>query len=67
MVRTIQEQIEELETEVEMLWWIAELEAGIERSSLDREPKFGSRTVIQYITQEFEWDNNEGRTIYSTR
>lgn len=36
---------------VERLWALAELEAGLEHSKLDREPMFGSEEVVNKITE----------------
>lgn len=37
---------------VERLWHLAQIEAGIERSKLDREPMFGSNRVIEEMIEE---------------
>lgn len=36
---------------IERLWVLAEIEAGLEHSKLDREPMFGSEKVVNKITE----------------
>ncbi len=46
------EQVAQLDDPIDRLWWFAQMERGIEVADIDREPKIGSATVLDYIAQE---------------
>lgn len=52
-------QIEQLQTPVDKLWWFAQLERGIEVSTLDREPQYGSKEILQRLGNIYERDGYE--------
>jgi len=37
------------------LWWFAQIEAGVERADIEREPAVGSEKVIEWLTDEVKY------------
>lgn len=48
------EQLRQLQDPVDRLWWLAQLERGIEVADIDREPRFGSRAVLSHLAEVYD-------------
>lgn len=53
------EQLYELDTTVERLWWLAQLERGVEITDTGREPMFGSSMVLNAAASEINSSNRD--------
>jgi len=57
MSRTrMEEQLAQLQSPVDRLWWLAQMERGIDEADLDREPRIGSERVLQRLLDVYERD-----------
>jgi hypothetical protein len=52
----MEEQLSQLQNPVDRLWWLAQMERGVEKADLDREPRIGSERVLERLLNIYERD-----------
>lgn len=48
-VPPVEEQVQQLQSPIDRLWYIAQLERGVEMADLDRAPMYGSKSVLKHL------------------
>jgi hypothetical protein len=43
------QQLLSLDSDIDRLWWLAQMEVGITSADIDREPKYGPSPVLELI------------------
>lgn len=49
-------QLAQLQHPVDRLWWLAQMERGIDEADIDREPAIGSERVLERLLDVYEKD-----------
>jgi len=57
----MEEQLSQLQSPVDRLWWLAQMERGIDEADIDREPAIGSERVLELLLDVYE--NDESREL----
>jgi hypothetical protein len=48
------QQLLSLDSDIDRLWWLAQMEVGITSADIDREPKYGPSPVLELIASKQE-------------
>jgi len=65
-MNVVDNQLAHFQDPVDRLWWLAQVERGIENADIGREPRYGSERVLNEIARVYENDNQKEK-VYTNK